>query len=431
MAATIAQPTFGLQPPATNDDTMEISSDFGAVDGDIDIDLDSNGEHMHFEDDDQMIDDVKSNAGSYHDDDVMQDDETTSNPPDREMQDDAPAPPQQEQDEELLDFSDDEDLYANDAPLRLPEQPDVQITESSIKQTVPASLQQPAERQAQVDFAAQDDPIEQVQSDTVLNLLAEGVPVIDNTTQQDQQDQHVQQVQEPQSTTHPSEQDDLAPRTETKTSVESDEFVARSPDQDANHHQDTLEAPSDAGPAITDLDPSQRDEANTNQPDETVVTHADVLAEDSVHIEPAYDTSTALEPAASGSDQAGPPHAALALDTEPAETEEADLPASRARRISSPTVTGMHPTIVHYQGNEIYLFPSRKPTGCEQYLLENENLADTSLGDLFQACRSVLGESLSDDDELVLGMQELDLYISEVCCDPPEHCQKQPILMLV
>jgi len=429
MAATIAQQTFGLQPPAANDDTMEISSDFGAVDGDIDIDLDSNGEHMHFEDDDQMIDDVKSNAASYHDDDVMQDDETTSNSPDREMQDDAPAPPQQEQDEELLDFSDDEDLYANDAPLGVPQQPDVQITESLVEPTVPAPNQQPAEQEVQIDIAPRDDSIEQVQSDTAIHLLAEGVPVIDNTAQQDQQDQQYQQVQQPQSTKRPREQDDSAPHTEINPPAENDEPAARHPDQDTNHRQDTLEATEDAGSAITDSTPFEHDEANTNQPEETVATDADASAEDSLYIESAHDTSTAPEPAASESDQAVPPHAALALDTAPAETEEADLLASRTQRISSPTVTGMHPTIVHYQGNEIYLFPSRKPTGCEQYLLENENLADTSLGDLLQACRSVLGESLSDDDELVLGMQELDLYISEVCYDPSEHYQKQPILM--
>jgi hypothetical protein len=77
-------------------------------------------------------------------------------------------------------------------------------------------------------------------------------------------------------------------------------------------------------------------------------------------------------------------------------------------------VTGLHPTIVEYQENEVYLFPSRDPAVPEQYLLQNENLVTTSLGDLLQACRAALGDGISEDEELVLGVEELDLYVSEV-----------------
>ena len=87
---------------------------------------------------------------------------------------------------------------------------------------------------------------------------------------------------------------------------------------------------------------------------------------------------------------------------------------SRERQVNSPTVTGLHPTIVEYQENEVYLFPSRDPAVPEQYLLQNENLVTTSLGDLLQACRTALGDGVSEDEELVLGVEELDLYVSEV-----------------
>lgn len=392
MAATITQSAFGLQAP-TNDDTMEISSDFGNADGDIDIDLDSAGEQMQYEDDDQMIDDVKPEAGSYHNDDVMFDGDTASNPGDREMdmQDNPPLP---DPDEELLDFSEDEDIYADDAPLA-PPAPPAQDQENQHVPTV-------------------DESIEQVQSEPAIELLTEGVNVIDHTTQQGQEDQKPQititpEDQERAATQEKEQPDDQAYHDDTKT-------PAHVPEATAVQSEETTQT-------VTEHETSTA-QPHVTETAETVDSHleqgsqqqTDLSVEESVHkqtVAPANDAHNDTAASDPPSDQqfAKPP--ALTVDTETSKHDDADEKTAREVRPHSPTMTGLHPTVVEYDGNEIYLFPSREPSGSEQYLLENENLVTTSLGDLLQACRSVLGESLSEDEELVLGFEELDLYVSE------------------
>ena len=389
MAATLAQQSsFGLQAPAT-DDTMEISSDFGAMDGDIDIDLDSAGEHMHYnEDDDQMIDDVNQERPHYHDDDVMVDGDgdAASNPGDREMQDDASAPPQ-EHDEELLDFSEDEDVYTgHDA-----------VVDPSVAPTI---VEPPLHDAALVV----DEPVLDAQTEAAVDPISEGAAVLDQGAQQHQEDS------QPQSTPLPADQDPLA------TPPQHDKIV------DAGQDEYTGMATLASEQGID----SERAEDSTGVEQDEVAGHAAVPA---ISLDHSGDEPSQVQQSATpvevtdgettltnSGDHKSPRPVALAVDTEVArDGETEDAVSTRASRPSSPTVTGMHPTIVDYRENEIFLFPSRAPSASEQYLLGNENLVTTSLGDLLQACRSVLGESLSEDEELVLGVDELDLYISEVC----------------
>lgn len=393
MAATIAQSAFGLQAP-TNDDTMEISSDFGNTDGDIDIDLDSAGEQMQYEDDDQMIDDVKPEGGSYHNDDVMFDGDTVSNAGDREMDmQDNPPPP--DHDEELLDFSEDEDIYADD--------------------TSPAPPAPPAQDQENQPVPTVDESIEQVQSEPAIELLTEHVSVIDHTTQQGQEDQ------KPQITITPEDQERAAP-------LEKKQPPDQAQHDNTNTPVHVLEATAVQGEETTQT--VTEHETSTAQPHvaesaETVDDHleqgsqqqSDSRVEGSAHEQtaaPLNDAHVDTAAADASSDQQSAKALALTVDTEISKHDDADEKPAREIRPHSPTMTGLHPTVVEYDGNEIYLFPSREPSGSELYLLENENLVSTSLGDLLQACRSVLGESLSEDEELVLGFEELDLYVSEV-----------------
>lgn len=393
MAATIAQSPFGLQPP-TNDDTMEISSDFGNTDGDIDIDLDSAGEQMQYEDDDQMIDDVKPEGGSYHNDDVMFDGDTASNPGDREMDmQDNPPPP--DPDEELLDFSEDEDIYADDAPPA-PPAPSAQDRENQPVPTV-------------------DESTEQVQSEPAIELLIEAVNVIDHTAQQGQEDQ------KPQVTITPEDR-------ERATTLEKEQLFDQAQHDDTNipahvpeatavQSEETTQTVTEHATSIAQPHVTKSAETVDHHLEQGSQQQSELPVEESAHDQtaaPANDAHFDTVAADASSDQqvAKPP--ALTVDTETSKHDDADEKTARELRPHSPTMTGLHPTVVEYDGNEIYLFPSREPSGSEQYLLENENLVSTSLGDLLQACRSVLGESLSEDEELVLGFEELDLYVSEV-----------------
>lgn len=82
----------------------------------------------------------------------------------------------------------------------------------------------------------------------------------------------------------------------------------------------------------------------------------------------------------------------------------------------------LHPVVVVYQDNEISLFP---PINQEQdegdgeerslpFFLDDEQLASDSMQNLWAAFRSVLGESMNEQDELTIDIEELGLHISEV-----------------
>ncbi|GAB7349827.1 hypothetical protein MBLNU459_g0533t1 [Dothideomycetes sp. NU459] len=395
--AAVAPSTFGLQPPPA-DDTMEISSNFGGdMDGDIDIDLDSAGEQMQYDEDDQMIDDAKPENMLYQDhvdEDVMVDDDAAAHPEDRVMQD---SPPHPEHDEELLDFSDNEDV-----PLDSVDNAAVQDASSESQSQ---SQPQPPEL------------LEQVQSDAAAELLAEGVEPVDFTAQTAQSEQH-----QPQPELHEPDQTEVpTPRGDERTSQEHGEDSHVQPDVaalDGNNPQteEVAQDPLD-GPTSQSL-PQQHTSQHADQSQESAYSAAEQLTvqpneshesrEDVGH--EAHAESTVADP---GDQVHASQPAELHVNTEVLVSEETEHVSPQETRPDSPTVTGLHPTIVEYDGNEIYLFPSREPASFEQYLLENENLVMSSLGDMLQACRGVLGESISEDEELVLGVEELDLYVSE------------------
>lgn len=76
----------------------------------------------------------------------------------------------------------------------------------------------------------------------------------------------------------------------------------------------------------------------------------------------------------------------------------------------------VHPVVVLYQDNEISLFPplDSDDEHTNTYFLQNEQIASDSIKALFGALRSILGESISEQEELVLEINDLDLHISEV-----------------
>lgn len=76
----------------------------------------------------------------------------------------------------------------------------------------------------------------------------------------------------------------------------------------------------------------------------------------------------------------------------------------------------IHSVIVIYQDNEMSLFPPYSETqqDTQTFLLQDEHLARESIQDLLGACRTVLGDSIRDQDDLEISINELDLHISEV-----------------
>lgn len=76
----------------------------------------------------------------------------------------------------------------------------------------------------------------------------------------------------------------------------------------------------------------------------------------------------------------------------------------------------LHPVVLDYQGEEMFLFPPVDQSGdhTATFLLTDDQLAYTTIGTLLEACRSVLNESLSEQDELMIKIDDLDLHISEV-----------------
>ncbi|KAL9602388.1 MAG: hypothetical protein Q9179_002545 [Wetmoreana sp. 5 TL-2023] len=79
----------------------------------------------------------------------------------------------------------------------------------------------------------------------------------------------------------------------------------------------------------------------------------------------------------------------------------------------------LHPVVVLYQENEMHLFP---PTQAEQdqnqtYFLSDETLAGGPIGNLFNECRNVLGDSIGDQEELEISFEDLGLSIRESAPD--------------
>ena len=367
---------FTLQPPVV-DDTMEISSDRGHVDEDIDIDFDQDLElnHQQYSDDDQMVDDVKDHGLTTvteqtdvgTNDDIMVEDalSTAAEENDGIMQDDLTL---QEHDEELLDFTDVDDNL------------DIEPTyhEEIISDEHIAPIVNVDDDFDGVDYTESAE-------DAVVVDTAHDVGLVDPPPNVDAQPDAESQL---------NHHDTLAP--EDEITDETAEDIPSIPEPTAGNDKDAHDVHALTAP---------EDHPDGNE----------VAAE-----QPARQQRNDLTDSLSLALEAGeePPQShptPLHLDTQVSTHEEdhdaADVEESRG----TPTWTGLHPTIVRYQGSEVALFPSGDPLSAEQYFLEDENLVNGSIGDMLQACRVVLGESITEDDELEISVDDLGLCLSEVC----------------
>lgn len=75
----------------------------------------------------------------------------------------------------------------------------------------------------------------------------------------------------------------------------------------------------------------------------------------------------------------------------------------------------LHPVTVLYENNEMSLFPPYSDDPTDTYFLKDESLVNENISELFKAMRLVLGDSISEDDQLEFDVDGLDLYLNEVC----------------
>ena len=106
----------------------------------------------------------------------------------------------------------------------------------------------------------------------------------------------------------------------------------------------------------------------------------------------------------------------VSLDGDVVATSNVEDLQTRGEDISNNTAH-LHPIVLDYQGDEMFLFPPVDQDGehAATFLLADERFAYGTIGNLLGASRYVLKGSLSEQDELLINIHDLDLQISEVC----------------
>lgn len=69
---------------------------------------------------------------------------------------------------------------------------------------------------------------------------------------------------------------------------------------------------------------------------------------------------------------------------------------------------------VLYQGSEISLFPPKEDDPSEIFFLEDEALAHEPISQLLDACRTVLADHITEEEEISVEIESLNLHLAEV-----------------
>ena len=108
------------------------------------------------------------------------------------------------------------------------------------------------------------------------------------------------------------------------------------------------------------------------------------------------------------------PHIATSSHDEPEATRTTNND-DQVRQEAPSRADHIHPVTVHYQGSEMSLFSLEDDTEhSDAYLLSDTALTEKSLYHLFEACRSVLEEDISEHEILVISFASLSLDVHEV-----------------
>lgn len=389
MAATMSlpAPAFELTVP---DDDMEISSERGITGGhvdDVDDDIDLSYQ-TQYHDDDQILEDARSDNGyashtmvlDSNKDDVMANGEISLHVEITEADDGQMLDGEQTFDNELYDA---EDL--------------------------------PEERiQTQVDFATHGQTL--LPGD---NAIAEQDSLVTDTYTMTQS-VHANPGSAPVSV-H-SDQDEV--ENGEHQHVARDDVHLSSQDANANVHDENGKDHNRIGNG----EDVQGNELQAHYDDLQTVQHSWTRndAEEATHEQLVFDDST-LPPldeqlpstplSAADVDES---HVAAddAVGAEKAATnneEESPETLTEERRNSYGDMPPVIPPItVAYGDDEFALFPPREDHPVREYLLGDEVKITKSIKDLLFELRDIFWNTITDENELHLGIQQLDLYISEV-----------------
>ena len=384
MTSVQTHPTSNFGPSAI-EDPMEITSDMdrGLETGeDIDIDLDLTAENQAQEEDDHMLEDISTSADQRQ---VSDHNLPTGN--DDEMADElyeqgSGMERSSIQDENLEDA---EDISPEEIEGR---GHDTEEGAPSILDPDFVSNEEQADGRYQIDreqYEQSDDVgagYRDQGSDIQNDYLEEKVDTTSETfenQQRDPNDNHEEALV----------QDGLGVSHQNNVSDQSNETVLST----AN-----LDAPN-----------SNIQETQNNQENEDVVTST-AIGLTGVQATPSLTPEKTASTAASGSEES--PDGSL-LKSGSALQDPNESAIQNETQSKEPMY--VHPVVVMYQENEISLFP---PTNAEDqnstYFLEDEQLAGEAITKLLGACRSVLGDSISVQDEILIDIDELGLHIREV-----------------
>lgn len=118
----------------------------------------------------------------------------------------------------------------------------------------------------------------------------------------------------------------------------------------------------------------------------------------------------------------------ISLNVDVLATPKVEDLQTRGEDISNSTAH-LHPIILDYQGDEMFLFPPVDQDGehAATFLLADERFAYGTVEQLLDACRCILKGSLSEQDELMINIHDLNLEISEV---RKGHFQNSNLLLM-
>ncbi|KAG8629818.1 hypothetical protein KVT40_001437 [Elsinoe batatas] len=385
-------------------DDMEIT-DNAQSDLDFEIEFDNAPGDQNLMNEDEMQDDVPANAepedielrsataeADYMIDDIGHD---APDDPDGVMVDDAPL---DEVDEELLDFSDEEIGYVP-AEDGQPEQAGTHPAHEHTTHTEDEILSVPS--LPMVESEHNSEPVLATSAGLDQPSTASGIPT-HNVDQEGHTAEIVQPVIIPTDVSERIDAPNISIGNTSRLPDEAEDEVVENSTVEGDAHgdqraQDRYDIDSYASVVRDEVDAAAAPSVDEGEAEVPVTPEH---AEANENKEPG---SIGVSDAANFGQQ---------NEAEHVETEARPSPRSHSSD-GQHTYTGLHTTVVRYDGGEYTLFPSSGLVEGEEYFLENENLASGSIGDLLHACRITLGEAISDDEELELHVEEFGLYLSE------------------
>lgn len=372
---TVSQTLPGLEVTAPNDD-MEITSDLGRPDDDIDIDIDISGDYQRDQDEDFILEDARSEAGleshlaTYTDnnDDIMLDGENDG-VEDGAMRDDITVP-----DEHLTDVSEmvQEDVASSNVANN--DVDAINFVNYQFDEEIPRQADHRNDFNPEETHAVYEQTLDNMAPATTdQHGLTEAIPAASPKATPPQ----VQDNQEPDpfSKTNP----EIDESNELREITHEEQFVQVNPEQEDEARQSSVHS----SPAPEEKDAEQAHEQDYSQGQ--------------------------LEYNQQGHERNTDPSNHISQQGDTFQVQSSSL----------------HPVIVTYLDNEISLFPPREQDQSETFFLQDESVAYQTIGDLLQACRTVLGETIRDEDELEMDIADLGLCISEDCVHASAICFSQ------